>query len=77
MAASSPLSLPEEMWRSLVPIEMLSLRELGLRTDISFGKYPSVTLPGGGEAGIGLARELAPLALLELFLLLPLRRRAR
>ena len=36
--ASSPLSLPEEMWRSLVPSDKLSLRELGLRIGTSFEK---------------------------------------
>ena len=73
---SSPLSFPDEMWRSLAKRERLSRREPALRIAASRAKYP-VSLPFGGEAGPGLAMELCPLAELELFRLLPLRNLAR
>jgi hypothetical protein len=75
-AASSPLSLPEEMCKSCVCIERLSLRLAGPLIVTSRLKYPSF-FPVGGDAGTGLARLLCPLALLELFLLLPFRKRCR
>jgi hypothetical protein len=71
--ASSPLSLPEEMWRSFVKTERLSRRVPSRRNSASLEKKPS-TLPFGGDAAPpGLANELCPLAELELFRLLPLR----
>ena len=81
MPASSPLSFPEDICKSLVNIDRLSLREPALRITASLAKYPplplSVPLPLGGEPGPGLAMELCPLALLELFLLRPFRNLAR
>lgn len=73
---SSPLSFPEEMCKSLVKSDRLSLRDPALRITDSRAKYPS-PLPFGGDAGPGLGMELWPLAELELFLLRPLRSLAR
>jgi len=77
---SSPLSLPEEMCRSFVNSDKLSLRDPGpdpdLRITESLAKSPSA-LPFGGDAGPGLGIELCPLAELELFLLRPFRNLAR
>lgn len=76
LAASSPLSLPDEMCRSLAKMDRLSRREPALRMAASRAKYP-VSLPLGGDAGPGLAMELCPLAELELLRLRPLRSLAR
>jgi hypothetical protein len=70
IAASSPLSLPDEMLRSFANMERLSRRDPALRIAASRAWYP-VSLPFGGDAGPGLAIELCPLAELELFRLRP------
>lgn len=56
---SSPLSLPEEMWRSFVNSERLSLRDPDPARLIAVSRatYPSL-LPFGGDVGPGLAMEL-------------------
>lgn len=74
--ASSPLSFPDDICRSFVKSDKLSRRDPVFRLTVSLAKYPSL-FPFGGDAGLGLAMELCPLAELELFLLRPLRSRAR
>lgn len=71
--ASSPLSLPEEMVRSFATMLKLSRLDPAFLITASRAKYPPLDpsngFPAGGDPGPGLAIELWPLALLELFLL--------
>jgi hypothetical protein len=73
--ASSPLSFPEEMCNSFVTFEMLSRREDGflggcLNAPAKYPPSPILLVPLG-DVGMGLAKLLLPLALLELCLLRP------
>ena len=81
-AASSPLSFPDEMRRSLVTSDRLSRRGASFSITASRPRAPlgalSTALLCGGDAGAGLAMdELRPLAELELFRLRPLASIAR
>lgn len=72
---SSPLSLLDDRCKLSVPRAKLSLRLLGIFGQPKYPLVDSMLRSGGGDVVRGLGIALCPLALLELFLLRPLRSR--